>query len=169
MRECPRYEHFNRQANTPAGRPTLKGSSIKGHRRNPPDGGQATYVRFDASTHATYADRANDALEAERHLDISVGNYGLTDVMRGFSIERTSLEGPRRRHEQCPQRLRHIASCRQRGLVGDKRNLPSSSMASASGVYPGSSRELYELAKAAPFYTDLNRTGILNLYKMVYK
>ncbi len=56
-----------------------------------------------------------------------------------------------------------------KGLVGDKRNLPSSSMASASGVSPGSSRELYELAKAAPFYTDLNRIEILNLCRIVYK
>lgn len=112
------------------------------------DGGQAAYVRFDASDHATYAGCVNDVLKAEGRLDILVNNYGSTDVARDFDVEHTSFEDFQ---DIVMDNVRSVYDTSQAAIKGlaAGEELSIVNIASTGGVYPDLSRESYGLAKAA--------------------
>ncbi len=112
------------------------------------DGGQAAYVRFDASDHATYAGCVNEVLKAEGHLDILVNNYGATDVKRDFDVEHTNFEDFQDIVMDNVRSVYDTAQAAIKGLAAGE-ELSIVNIASTGGVYPDLSREAYGLAKAA--------------------
>ncbi len=110
-------------------------------------GGEARFVRFDASDVSTFRSLVNDVVAAEGHLDVLVNNYGATDVKRDFDVVNTSFDAF---GEIVMDDLRSVYETSQTAIAAKgEGSLSIVNIASVGGIYPDLSREAYGLAKAA--------------------